>query len=218
METASALAKYISEEFPVTPDGTWLPSERELAERFAVSRPVVREAAKRLELQGVIQIHHGKGAKVVNQFHKPFTLALELDIPDPKERLLQFSETRRLLEPESARQATLQATEGGLEELKAIHGKMELEEDLGKAALLDVQFHQQIVRMAGNRVNLLILESFADISTESRVKTLTSTSIERALGHHRQILDAILAGDSDGAAEAMLFHVREAATDLEGIL
>ena len=218
METASALAKYISEEFPVTPDGTWLPSERELAARFAVSRPVVREAAKRLELQGVIEIHHGKGAKVVNEYHKPFTLALELDIPDPKERLLQFSETRRLLEPESARQATLRASEGELEELKVIHGKMEEEEEPEKAALSDVQFHQQILRMAGNRVNLLILESFADISTQSRIKTLTSTSIDRALQHHRQILNAVLAGDADAAAKAMLYHVGEAAKDLEGIL
>ena len=47
----------------------WLPAERSLAEQLGVSRTVVREATKRLEQQGMLEIQHGTGIKVVDKLH-----------------------------------------------------------------------------------------------------------------------------------------------------
>ena len=66
-----------------------LPSERHLAEQFGVSRPVVREATKRLELQGLLEVRQGVGIRVVDRLHAPVSAAARLLLPDEAERLRQ---------------------------------------------------------------------------------------------------------------------------------
>ena len=105
LSTSTALAEHLRSELSQTDGETWLPSERELARTFAVSRPVIREATKRLELQGLLEIHHGKGLKMVNQLHRPLSQSLEIDIPDLTDRLQQLHDTRLVIEPEIARLA-----------------------------------------------------------------------------------------------------------------
>ena len=83
----------------------WLPPERQLAEQLGVSRTVIREATKRLELQGLIEVQHGIGIKVVDKLHKPLNGSLALLIPDTADRLRQLVEVRLLVEPEVARLA-----------------------------------------------------------------------------------------------------------------
>ena len=70
-----------------------------------MSRTVMREATKRLESQGLLEIRHGSGTWVVNQLHKPVCGSLSLAMPKCKERLRQLNEARLLVEPEIARQA-----------------------------------------------------------------------------------------------------------------
>ena len=86
-------------------DDGWLPTERELSAQLGVSRSVVREAAKRLESQGLIEIQHGIGIKAVDKLHKALNGSLAMLIPDAEERLRQLNETRLAIEPESARLA-----------------------------------------------------------------------------------------------------------------
>ena len=59
-------------------DDGWLPTERELSEQLGVSRSVVREATKRLESQGLVEIQHGIGIKAVDKLHKPLNGSLAL--------------------------------------------------------------------------------------------------------------------------------------------
>lgn len=72
----------------------WLPAERLLVEQVGVSRTVVREATKRLEQQGMLEIQHGTGIKVVDKLHRPLNDSLSRLIPDVSERLRQLIETR----------------------------------------------------------------------------------------------------------------------------
>ena len=65
----------------------WLPGERSLAEQLGVSRSVVREATKRLEQQGMLEVQHGNGIKVVDRLHRPLSDSLTLLIPDMADRL-----------------------------------------------------------------------------------------------------------------------------------
>ncbi|NBV35488.1 MAG: FadR family transcriptional regulator [Proteobacteria bacterium] len=88
----------------------WLPAERSLAEQLGVSRTVVREATKRLEQQGMLDIQHGTGIKVVDKLHRPLNDSLSLLIPDVAERLRQLNETRLSIEPDAAAFAAQRAT------------------------------------------------------------------------------------------------------------
>jgi DNA-binding FadR family transcriptional regulator len=120
-DVCSQLSQEIRRDFPV--DGGWLPPERELAKRLGVSRTVIREATKRLELQGLIEVQHGVGLKVVDRLHAPLIGALELLLPEKLERLAQLAETRRMVEPELARQAAERATAKHVQQLSRLQWK-----------------------------------------------------------------------------------------------
>ena len=194
----------------------WLPSERELAVRFGVSRPVIREATKRLELQGMVEIHHGKGTRVVRTYHRPLSQALEWEIPDPKERLRQFNEMRLILEPEAARLAAELASETDIKELRSICHRMRYlpGDDLEAAMKCDLEFHDTIARIAGNAVVRMILRALAETGAESRMATMGRVGTEKARRHHDAIAKAIESGKPQVAAKAMRFHLEEAAADL----
>lgn len=214
-QTCAMLADHIASEFGGAEGENWLPSERELAARFGVSRPVIREATKRLELQGLIEISHGRGIKVVSQLQRPMSHSLELRVPESGELLRQLGEARRLLEPGLARLAAARRTKKGIQRLEKRHLAMERAGDVVEAAAEDALFHQEIARVAGNEVIALILSSFGDLGETVRRHTLSTTGKEKALEHHAAILEAIREGDGDAAETWMLTHVTEAAKDLE---
>lgn len=216
--TCDRLAEHIMAEFALKNGGeeeSWLPSERELAARFGVSRPVIREATKRLELQGLLEIHHGRGLKVVHQLQRPLTQSLQIDIPDDLERLRQLNETRRILEPESARLAALRAGPTVLISLRACHRLLIESDDLDQAAKVDARFHELIARAAGNDVIALVLSSLGDLAEESRRRTLSTSGLQKAIEHHESILIAIESHDGNKAARLMKKHVDEATRDLD---
>lgn len=211
-QTCARLADHIGDS---AGDESWLPSERELALRLGVSRPVIREATKRLELQGLLEIQHGRGIKVVHQLQRPLSGSLRLDIPDSFERLRQLNETRRILEPESARLAALRANEKAIASLDACHRTLVACGDPGQAARIDARFHELIARAAGNDIIALVLSSLGDLGEASRLRTISQSGLEKVIEHHGAILDAIRSGEAGLAAQLMRQHVEEAAGDLE---
>src|SRR5436309_15988674 len=98
----------------------WLPAERELAVKLGVSRTVLREATKRLESHGLLQIEHGRGSRVVDHLHNPLAKSISLRLPDLPTRLEQLTEVRLLLEPEIARLAARRHKPEDFAALKAI--------------------------------------------------------------------------------------------------
>ena len=67
----------------------WLPAERQLAEQLGVSRRVVGEATKRLELQGLVEVRHGIGIRRADRLHQPLNGSIAILIPDEPDRLRQ---------------------------------------------------------------------------------------------------------------------------------
>ena len=106
-------------------DDRWLPAERSLAEQLGVSRTVVREATKRLEQQGLLEIQHGTGIKVVNKLHRPLNDSLSLLIPDVAERLQQLNETRMSIEPDAAAFAAERASTEHIRNMQKIQAELE---------------------------------------------------------------------------------------------
>jgi GntR family transcriptional repressor for pyruvate dehydrogenase complex len=71
---------------------------------------VVPEATKRLEQQGLVEIQHGTGIKIVRQLHRPLSDSLSLLIPDLSNRLRQLHEPRLLIESAAAALAAEKAS------------------------------------------------------------------------------------------------------------
>lgn len=196
-----------------TGDGK-LPPERLMAEKLGVSRTVLREATKRLELQGLLEIRHGSGIRAVNRLHKPLSGSLSLLLPELPERLRQLSEARTAIEPELARLAATRAKATDIRRLREIHERMIGAAHETEAVEADIDFHRALAGIAGNEILKLTLESLADLGRESRRVTIGNVGKQRAIDHHAAILTAVAAHDADGAARAMKHHMDEAVRDL----
>ena len=195
--------------------GGLLPAERKLAQQFGVSRVVVREVAKKLEQRGLISIRQGVGVRVENNRARPIHDSFFALLPEEKSRLQQCAQARMLIEPELARLAAQGARRAELlPRLQAAHGKMEMETDIAKAALLDIAFHEVVAEMAGNKVMAVMLASVAELGRRSREHTLNEYGVKRAWDFHQQILAALEAGDADAAQQAMKTHLNAALGDL----
>ncbi len=193
----------------------WLPGERSLAEKLGVSRTVVREATKRLEQQGMLEIQHGNGIKVVDRLHRPLNDSLSLLIPDVAERLQHLNETRLSIEPDAAAFAARRATKEQVRTLRRIHTQLERAADGPAAIEQDIAFHHAVADASGNLIYRLILDSLAEIGIASRLRTIGRIGKQAAVEHHAQVLAAIEARDSDAAREAMRRHIVAAGEDMD---
>lgn len=191
-----------------------LPTERDMSVQFGVSRSVVREAAKRLELQGLLEIRQGSGMKIVDKLHKPLSGAVHMLVPDEEQRMLQLSEVRLALEPQNARFAAERATASSLKKLKATHERLKNCQDFETQVLADMEFHCLIAEASGNKIAALLIQSLSDLLQNSlshgyRFVTKDNTNVD-----HGKILDAITARNGAAAATAMKKHLLNARNDL----
>ena len=205
-----AVFKQLISEGTMTPGGR-LPSERELAASFGVSRSSLRQALKVLEIMGVISQRVGDGtylnssAKAI--LSEPMQFLILLDGISEHELM----EARLIVEPELAAQAAERAT---AEDIAAIRREVEAMEqpNLDQRQLIehDLLFHQAIFAAAKNRVCGLM---FAVVHQSLKnLITLTSQVVdaEHTLVLHRRILNAIRKRDPEEARRRMREHLLDA--------
>ncbi len=181
-----------------------LPSENELARRFGVSRPVIREALVGLQALGLTKTMNGKGC---------FVASHRIDVPLLAGRYspAQLNEVRCCLEIPCARAAAERRSTADVGELAQIVAAMEGEEDAGKRNLLDASFHVAIARASGNPLFVKLIEDLRAVLEEhSRAASTIYGRREDAIDEHRAIYEAIMRRDADGAARAMAAHVNAA--------
>ena len=194
---------------------TWLPPERELALQLRVSRSVVREATKRLESQGLVEIQHGIGIRGVDRLHRPLNESLSLLLPEEADRMQSLVEARLSIEPDAAAFAAERATSAQLEDLRRVHLQLESAPDHAAAVAADSAFHHSIAEASGNLIYRLILDSLADLGRESRLRSIGRVGKEPAVAQHALILEAIASRDPDSARRLMRSHVLAAVVDLD---
>ena len=195
-----------AEEFP---RGSRLPAERELAKRFGVSRPSVREALIALEVEGYIDVRPGTGILV--------TTLESLMPPGPEqEGPLEILRVRILFEGEVAAEAARDIRPKDVAALEQILLVMEAETADSSARLAaDRQFHRYIAAKLANKVLLRLVTGLFD-QRESplaqqfaphfdNASTWTAVSVE-----HRKILAALAAHDPERARKAMRNHLLKA--------
>ena len=196
----------------------WLPTERELAVKLGVSRTVLREATKRLESHGLLQIEHGRGLRVVDHLHNPLAKSISLRLPYLPTRLEQLTEVRLLLEPEIARLAALRHKPEDFAALKAIQKRLKEARTKEEAVRCDTDFHGVLVCSAGNQILRLLLEALADLSRENRMATFGRFGTARlvfSVNQHEKIIAPLERRDADASAEAMREHIEHVQRDLE---
>ncbi|MDQ4212414.1 GntR family transcriptional regulator [Microbacterium capsulatum] len=186
--------------------GAWL-KERELSERFAVSRIPVRQALQRLEAEGFVSTSPHRGANVT-----PITRA---DIHD-------LFDTRLCFEPFAAQRAAERVLAGleTVDHLRELHVAASVADpDAGRAASLD--FHAEIVRLSGSR---LLLRSLGPlIGRMEWLFRLTRDTRERQQNdEHIDLVESIAAGRGLLAAAQMYAHIDMSRgpvlAQLEGVL
>lgn len=197
--------------------GTWapgerLPSERDLADLMGVSRPVVREAIKRLVGQGLVEVRPRRGLFVVAASADDLGDAFERLIGADFDRVNELLELRRVLESRSAYLAAQYATAEDIAILEEIFDEMEQDvREGGTGDAADVRFHCAIASAAGNTVLTHLMATLhGALAKASRL--LASRLMESAhyrdgmFELHARIFNAICAGKPSEAAEAMDAH------------
>ncbi len=191
--------------------GQRLPSERALCERFGVGRGHVREALRKLEFYGIVKTRPQSGTVVERIGVKALDGLIEnvLGIEGETDYVTLY-EVRNMLEIQAAALAAERATPSliaAIAEADDAHG----EAIAGGASGMDEDalFHLRVAEASGN----ILLHTLISILAPDIIKisetsgTCREGRAEDARGEHRRILDAIRAGNSGAAADAMADHI-----------
>jgi GntR family transcriptional repressor for pyruvate dehydrogenase complex len=198
------------------PEGTLLPSERELMKIFQVGRASMREALYALGRMGLIQVRNGERPLVTRP--KPENLITEFSgaaryLLSQPNGTAHFQEARALLEVGVARAAAAKASDEDIERLKrALDANAAALSDLNRFERTDVAFHYVLARITQNPIFTAVHDALVEWLTHQRTMTVrTPGAAEGALAYHRQIFAAVSARNPDAAAKAMQDHLDEVA-------
>jgi GntR family transcriptional repressor for pyruvate dehydrogenase complex len=189
--------------------GDRLPPERELAEKFLVSRTSVREALRALESLGLVEIRPGEGTFIrqvsVDRLIEPLALVMV----SQRESIAELFEARRLIEPAVAALAARRATPDEIQEMERILEEQGREVAAGRTGIAqDARFHAAIGRAAHNEAITRIAHAVMDLLTQSREESLnTPGRPTRSHEDHRRILQAVVARIPAAAEAAMRDHL-----------
>lgn len=200
--------------------GARLPSERELARIFGVSRLAVREAAHRLEARGLVVVRRGAGSFVA----LPAAAAAPVDAQLPAAANVdELSDVRMLLEPAAADWAARRADRSSIavllriaEQFEEAVGMPEPRFDLLAAS--DIELHLEIAHAADNALLARLIGQLHGIYRLQLEWSLRRPGrLEETAVEHRLLVEAIAAGDPVAARQAMTAHLSAAATSFRAL-
>lgn len=196
--------------------GDQLPPERELAEKFAVSRTAIREAVKTLREKGLIEIRPGRGTFVTDGTHSAVRQSLSLLMKFGSGKgIANLVEVREILEPEIAALAATRITgeyiSAMAEAIKIMDGALDKVDIFVEA---DLDFHLALAEATENPIIPLLMDSIIDLLREQRKRTGSAASgLARGQAHHRAIMEAVIRHDPEAARKAMQSHLQQVRED-----
>lgn len=171
-------------------------NERKLAEWLGVSRTPIREALRKLAVDGLIDIIPSVGTSVA--------------LVEP-ERILELCLIRKSLECMATEQAAKRITSQAAGRLEALINQQELTIDTGDMAeniRVDSEFHRVIHELSGMTIAAEMLRNVTGEVIRARHLSITQPGrLREPIVEHRRILDALKSGDTRLAADAMREHL-----------
>jgi len=204
-EIARQIEKMITERMK---PGDMLPPERQLAEKFGVSRSSIRDAIRALELSGFVEARQGLGT-VVRERSADVINPLTSVLVQKRKQVSELLDVRKMIEPPLTARAAAHATPDEVAEMAAILRRQQEKMQAGELAIEeDNEFHYAIALAADNGVVLKVLDVLMDLLRETRERSLqVEGRAERSIADHRDILAAIQNQDAAGAEAAMRRHI-----------
>lgn len=191
-----------------------LPPERELSEQLGVKRTVLRKALAKLEAEGHIWRHVGKGTFVGSP---PSSLLSDVSDIAARTNPSQVMEARLMVEPELARLAALHATAAEIDEMaRCIKGTKQARE-WRTYEMWDNKLHRSIAKASGNVCLLAVFDMLNSIRRAVAWKRLRKHELGRAhhsFAEHDALVEAIGERDTEEAAAIMRDHLRAVRRDL----
>ena len=165
--------------------------ERRLVESLGIGRTPVREALRRLAQEQLVEVFPRRGMFVTG-----------VDVKD----LARISEVRAALEPEAARLAAERASDEERDDLAALGDRIRRGADLMN---LDERIHRAIYAAAHNDLLEKTLGEYYVLALRIWMIALErAEDLEDAVEAHRDLIQAIVVANGDGAAEVMRAHVQ----------
>lgn len=173
-------------------------TEMALAARLGVSRGPLREAFRMLEEAGLVRTEKNRGVFV-------------RDIPI--DEAIEIFDLRAAMDELVGRRLAETATTTQVKELRGLVEAMERlarAEDARGYHLLNLQFHDRLVELAGNRkLSAIYRKLIKELSLFRRLNLAEGWPLPESVGEHRAIVKAIASGDAEAAGRAMFDHVME---------
>lgn len=196
--------------------GDQLPPERELAQRFGVSRTAVREAVKALREKGLVEAFSGRGTFITdgttNAVRQSLDLMVKIGQPEGSTHL---AEVRAILEPEIAALAATRIQESEVATMREAVAIMDRSgKDPDAYIEADLDFHLALAEAAANPLILSLLDSIVGLLREQRLRIFNVPGgPARGQVYHKRILQAVERHDAESARQAMREHLEQVRED-----
>lgn len=174
--------------------GTNLPSEKALALEFQVSRSVIREALRILEISGLVNIKKGPsgGIFVTDGYYKPIKKSLGNMITSGEVTVDHLFDVRMLIEPHIAMEAALHATDEDIKKLRdLITDSTRHPDDPARLKKNNLNFHLLLARASGNPILSILLESVFQLLIEISLDFLDLKLEKHFYKVHKRIFQVI---------------------------
>ncbi|HVX42488.1 MAG TPA: FCD domain-containing protein, partial [Mycobacteriales bacterium] len=184
----------------------------ELARRFGVATPTMREVLRRLEATGAVRIRHGSGVFVQDDAPRS-VIANPTRGPGSATAPLDVLEARLLIEPELAERAARRRTDADIAKLQGILGEVDRAAQAGDEearSAASMQFHATVAEVAGNVVLAEAVRAITEIYGDYQLQIAELyADPQRDQEEHSAILAAISAGQPQKARRLMTAHLSE---------
>ena len=188
--------------------GDRLPAILEMARRFGVGPPTVREALKKLQTLGVVDVRHGSGVYVASRRELLVLARPQLGGPADGRMLTDLIEARIPLEVEAVKAAAQHASTEELAALRHLLDSARDATDEHRLAAVDAAFHRQIAALSGNTILAQLLDALRDLFTdEGRIVQWEPLARDWDVSAHDAIVRALELRDGSLAADRMRAHI-----------
>jgi DNA-binding FadR family transcriptional regulator len=195
--------------------GARLPTEHVMAQRFGVSRTVIREAIVTLKAEGLVETRQGSGAFVRRPVVRS-AFSIDAFTSESVHHLLRMIEVRRAIDSETAALAAVRRDAQQIDEIRRAMAAIDTAVSAGGDGVReDVEFHLCIARATGNPYWVKLMEMFAPqlraaVSVTRANEARRKDFAQAVKVEHQRLVDAIIAGNAATARAAAADHMERA--------